>query len=117
MLVEPLNITDIQIALRFAKVMNKKVVVRSGGHQYSGTSSGGNDTIVISLNSFNDLRNNQGIIEIGPCNALKDVAKVLRGWGYSVPHGCCPLVNIGGHGQAGGYGAFARSFGILIDYI
>lgn len=118
MLVEPLNIVDIQIVLRFAKLMNKKVVVRSGGHQYSGTSSGGNDTIVISLNSFNDVKmSNKGLIEIGPCNALKDVSKLLRDWGVSLPHGVCPLVNIGGHGQTGGYGHFTRSFGLLIDYI
>jgi FAD/FMN-containing dehydrogenase len=35
--------------------MNKKIVTRSGGHQYCGLSSGGDDTIVISMNNFNKL--------------------------------------------------------------
>lgn len=118
MLVQPTNISDIQIIIKFAKLSKKFIVVRSGGHQYSGTSSGGDETIVVSLNSFNDLKhNNEGIIEIGPCNPLKDVSKQLRDWGFSVPHGVCPLVNIGGHAQTGGYGHFTRSFGLLIDYV
>lgn len=56
-------------------------------------------------------------MEVGPCIPLKEISKFLRDRGLSVPHGVCPLVNIGGHGQTGGYGHFTRTFGLLIDYI
>jgi hypothetical protein len=39
--------------------MNKKIVTRSGGHQYCGLSSGGNDTIVISMNHFHKISNQE----------------------------------------------------------
>lgn len=35
----------------------------------------------------------------------------------SLPHGQCPLVCIGGHGQTGGYGNLLRSFGLNADFI
>lgn len=34
-----------------------------------------------------------------------------------LPHGRCPLVNVGGHAQTGGYGPFLRSFGIFLDFV
>ena len=61
--------------------------------------------------------NNEGLVEIEPCVPLKVASKFLRDHKLSVPHGVCPLVNIGGHGQTGGYGHFTRAFGLLIDYI
>lgn len=41
----------------------------------------------------------------------------MKIWKLSFPHGVCPTVNVGGHGQTGGYGHFTRSFGVLVDYI
>lgn len=59
MLVEPLHIADIRIIIDFAKFVKRSIVVRSGGHQYSGLSSGGDQTIVVSLTEFNDLKLNE----------------------------------------------------------
>jgi len=37
--------------------------------------------------------------------------------GWTIPHGECPTVGIGGHSQSGGYGHIARAFGLAIDYV
>ena len=58
-----------------------------------------------------------GLVEVEPCVPLKNASKFFRDNKISVPHGVCPLVNIGGHGQTGGYGHFTRTFGLLIDYV
>ena len=51
----------------------------------------------------------------------KDHGKVAKGSnkinGWTVPHGECPTVGIGGHSQSGGYGHIVRAFGLCIDYI
>ena len=48
--------------LEIAKMLCKNVVVRSGGHQYCGLSSGGEDTIVLCMNKFDTLLlNKQGL--------------------------------------------------------
>lgn len=57
------------------------------------------------------------MIDVGPSVRLKVLSKFLDSKGYSVPHGQCPLVCIGGHGQTGGYGNLLRSFGLNGDYI
>jgi len=38
-------------------------------------------------------------------------------FGWTIPHGECPTVGIGGHSQSGGYGHIARAFGLAIDYV
>ena len=55
LIVYPKTVNDISFVLSYAHSQNKKVVARSGGHQYSGKSSGGNDTIVIDMNNFNKM--------------------------------------------------------------
>lgn len=93
-------------------------MARSGGHQYCGLSSGGEDTVVVCMDNFNTISlNADGLVEIGPCVPLKKAVRQFRDWGISLPHGECPLVNIGGHGQTGGYGYFNRCFGLFIDHI
>ena len=51
----PDNVNDIVLMLRYAKDQEKSVVARSGGHHYSGLSSGGDGTIVISMDRFNEI--------------------------------------------------------------
>lgn len=47
----PKNVEDVKAALLYAIKNNKKVVARSGGHQYSGKSSGDLNTLVIDMGS------------------------------------------------------------------
>lgn len=114
----PADLDDIVLVLRYARDQEKSVVARSGGHQYSGLSSGGDGTIVISMNSFSGIAmNSEGLIEAEPCVSLKAFSKFLERHRLTIPHGECPYVNIGGQGQTGGFGNLAHSFGLCIDYV
>ena len=104
--------------IKYAKENGKKIVARSGGHQYSGKSSGGSDTIVVSMDRFDKIKFiTDNIVEVGACCKLRDVAKLFAKHHITVPHGECPYVSFGGHAQTGGYGHIFRGFGILHDYI
>ncbi len=46
----PKDVEDIRTMITIAKTLGKKIAARSGGHQYSGMSSGNNDTIILILN-------------------------------------------------------------------
>jgi hypothetical protein len=120
MLAYPKNVDDIASAIQYAKDNNKKIVARSGGHHYTGKSSGGEDTILLDMYYFNKLQKNTtnpDLIDVGPSVKLKDLAKQFNKWGVTIPHGECPLVNIGGHAQTGGYGHLMRGFGLALDYV
>lgn len=72
LLAYPATHEDIACVLKLAKELKKNVVARSGGHQYSGLSSGGDGTIVLSMDAFTGVHKNaDGLIEIGPCTPLK----------------------------------------------
>lgn len=118
MVAYPKDVDDIKAALKFARAKNKHIAARSGGHQYCGKSSGGNSTIVLAMDAFNRFQKvTENIVELGPAVRLTDFAADFKSLGITIPHGECPLVNIGGHGQTGGFGHLLRGFGLAIDYI
>lgn len=118
MIAYPAHVADVQTALRFAKTMGKKVVARSGGHNYCGKSSGAQDTIALSMDAFNTAeRLGDGRLAVGTGVRLTDLSAKLKKWKVSIPHGECPRVAVGGHVQSGGYGFFLRSFGLALDYV
>lgn len=112
---------DIAAAIAFAKSNDKKVVARSGGHQYSGLSSGGEDTILLSMDLYNDLEvyedGGKKYARVGVGNLLTDIAAEFKNKRVTIPHGECPRVGIGGHVQTGGFGHIIRSYGLRIDYV
>lgn len=113
----PEDKNDIAEMLRHARELKKNVVARSGGHQYSGLSSGGDNTIVLSMDNFSSVTKKNELIEVGPCVSLKKLSQKLQDFKVSIPHGECPFVNIGGHAQTGGFGHIIHSFGLCLDYI
>ena len=117
MVAYPRDKQDIAVALAFAHLNNKTVVARSGGHQYTGKSSGGQDVIVLSMDAFREMKISGNIVEVGPAVRLTKLARTFKNKGITIPHGECPLVAIGGHAQTGGYGHLVRSFGLALDYI
>jgi FAD/FMN-containing dehydrogenase len=113
----PLDTKDVIAAILYATAVNKKIVSRSGGHQYCGLSSGGDDTILLIMEEFNKLEVRGNIAVVGPGCRLVDIAKAFKQAGVTIPHGECPLVCIGGHVQTGGYGHLLRSFGLALDHV
>ncbi len=119
MLAYPQSIADIQLKIMFAKMNNKKVVVRSGGHQYSCLSSGGSDVDVLSMDRFIYAGPDAyypTLFKVGAGSRLTRVFKYLTDEGVVVPHGECTLVAIGEHTQSDGYGCTLRFMGLLAYY-
>ncbi len=118
MVAYPTSSDDIRAAILYARKNNLYVAARSGGHQYTGKSSGDNKTIVLSMDNFNTLKQlGNGRVEVGPGIKLTHLAHQFKEWNLTIPHGECPLVAIGGHAQTGGYGHLIRSFGLTLDYV
>ena len=117
MIAYPMDEDDISVIVRFAEKENKHVVARSGGHQYTGKSSGGDDTIVVSMDAFKNWNIDGTSATVGPAVRLTILANEFKSKHLTVPHGECPYVAIGGHAQTGGYGHFLRSFGLLLDHV
>ena len=115
------NSDDIPAAIRFARANNKHIVARSGGHQYSGMSSGGDDTIVLSMDDYTGVEieavGDKTFARIGVGTHLTDLAAALKAHGVTMPHGECPRVCIGGHIQSGGYGLLLRGYGLALDHV
>ena len=113
---------DVTLAVTFAAKQGLKVVTRSGGHQYCGVSSGGSDTLLIDMRLFKNVAfypstGAPAQVTVGPGVALLDGSKDLRDKGVVIPHGECPLVNLGGHVQTGGFGHQLRSLGVTADWV
>jgi FAD/FMN-containing dehydrogenase len=118
MVAYPRDVADVRAAITFARARHKRLVARSGGHQYSGTSSGGDGTIVLSMDRFDRITRVSGnVFDVGPAVPLTRLARYLAGQGVTIPHGECPLVCIGGHAQTGGFGHLLRGFGLTLDYV
>jgi len=122
------NTEDIATAIKFARTFGqdkdkkKRIVARSGGHQYSGLSSGGNDTILLSMDNYRDdiefkEEGDKINVTLGVGNQLTDIAEEFKKKGVTIPHGECPNVGIGGHVQTGGYGHILRSYGLALDRV
>jgi FAD/FMN-containing dehydrogenase len=112
---------DIPAAISFAKANNKRLVARSGGHQYCGLSSGGDDTVLLSMDLYKgvDVKavGDKTLARVGVGTRLTDVAAAFKENGVTIPHGECPRVAIGGHVQSGGYGHLLRSYGLALDHV
>jgi FAD/FMN-containing dehydrogenase len=117
MVAYPRDAEDIAAAIAFARSNNLHIVARSGGHHYSGKSSGGNQTIVLSMDAFDHLTISENIAKVGPAVLLTTLADRFKQEGIAIPHGECPKVAIGGHAQTGGYGHLVRNFGLALDYV
>ncbi|MDB5348522.1 MAG: hypothetical protein JWP89_6899 [Schlesneria sp.] len=118
----PLDAEDVAKAVKYAEDHSLKIVTRSGGHQYCGLSSGGNQTLLLDMKLFANVVFSPSIgtptqVTAGPGVSLKDLSKMLLAKRVVIPHGECPLVRLGGHVQTGGIGHQLRSLGATLDWV
>ncbi|CAM9397721.1 unnamed protein product [Ectocarpus sp. 4 AP-2014] len=118
----PENKADVVAFVKYAIDKGKKVVARGGGHQYCGLSSGGEDTMLLSMDLLHDVAvfdapQQKVMARLGPGARLTALAAELKKNGVTIPHGECPEVCIGGHVQTGGFGHLLRSYGLALDHV
>ncbi|MFZ4720597.1 MAG: FAD-binding oxidoreductase [Ilumatobacteraceae bacterium] len=120
---------DIVKAIEYARAHKIGVAVRSGGHQYIGSSSAGGDNIQIDLSGRlaahpalypyrqHFIDEAERSITLGAGLSVDDVCDLSIAHGIFFPHGECCGVHVGGHSQTGGFSVITPTFGVMIDFV
>ncbi len=109
------NTEEVAAAVKYARTKSLRVAVRSGGHSFEGFSSN-NDGLVVNLSAMNSVEILQGnTVKIEPGCTLSKLYDTLLPRGKLVPGGSCGGVGVGGLALGGGYGFFARKYGLTCD--
>lgn len=107
----------IQQAVKYANKHNLSMNIKSGGHSFEGFSLN-DDGLVIDVSQMNQISlngNNQLITE--PAVRLAQLYSYCLPKGRLLPSGSCASVGLSGITLGGGYGLFAREFGLTCDYL
>lgn len=109
------NAEGVSEAILYAKELDLPVSVKSGGHSFEQFSSnvGGMVINMSLLNTIEWKENNE--VEIGPACLLKEMYDELLPKQRILPAGSCGTVGVGGLTLGGGYGFFARKYGLTCD--
>ena len=117
----PKNVDDIKLAIRYARLKQVAIAIRTGGHQYSGASSTSGPNIQLDLSHIfaGDIKydKEKQQVRVSVSWELLKINEFLGEHGLFVPHGQCSHVHLGGHVQTGGYGQLGRSFGLFGDQV
>lgn len=120
---------DIIQAIQYARENDLGIAVRTGGHQYIGSSSttGNNIQIDLSGREASDratypyrqwsVDRDEGSLTLGAALDVDDVCAIKVEHGIFFPHGECCSVHVGGHTQTGGWSVLTPTFGVMIDYL
>jgi FAD/FMN-containing dehydrogenase len=113
---------DVSVAVRFAAEAGVPVSIRSGGHNYSGHSSGDAATAGLAPSLVIDVRNlsritvdADGTVTMGPGASLIQVYEAVGRQGRALAGGSCPTVGIAGLTLGGGVGVLTRAYGLTSD--
>ncbi|WP_052573374.1 FAD-binding oxidoreductase [Haloferula sp. BvORR071] len=109
---------DVVAAVKHAKEAGMPVAVKSGGHGFIGDSlnDGG---LVVELSGMANRLLEAGSFRFtaGPGLKLRDCYSWLLKKGRLLPAGSCGGVGLAGLTLGGGYGLFAREFGLTCDHL
>ena len=120
---------DIVATINYARQNRIAIAIRTGGQQYSGTSSTVAPNIQLDLSrTFKDPEDatvkqhlnynaEESRVRVGVGHSLEEFNDFMRKNKTFVPHGQCITVHPGGHVQSSGYGQLGRSFGLLADHV
>ena len=108
----------VQQAIRRAIEKAWPVAVKAGGHSFEGLSLN-DDGLVVNVAAMNDLRLDakSGVLTAGAGCRLADVNRFLMARGRFLPAGSCETVGLAGLTLGGGYGLFARKWGLTCDHL
>jgi FAD/FMN-containing dehydrogenase len=103
-------------AFAYAKKHTLPVAIKSGGHSFEGFSLN-DDGLVIDLSQMRQQRFGKGdaTFACGPGWKLGQLYDLLIPRGKLLPAGSCGGVGVAGLTLGGGYGLFAREFGLTCD--
>jgi hypothetical protein len=106
---------DVAEAIRFARVTDLPVAVRSGGH--SGATFGSYDNhVVIDLRPLNSVSlDADGVAHVGAGATWGEVSDVLGERGLVLSSGDTASVGVGGLTLGGGIGWLVRCYGLALD--
>jgi FAD/FMN-containing dehydrogenase len=109
---------DVIAAVRHAKELDLPVAVKSGGHAFHGfnLNEGG---LLVELSGLANrlLEKDSQRFTAGPGLKLRDCYSWLMERGRILPAGSCGGVGLAGLTLGGGYGLFAREFGLTCDHL
>lgn len=110
------NEKGVQEAVAYANTAKLPVAVKSGGHSFEGfsTNAGG---LMLDLSGMNnakyDTTSKTLVVQSGA--KLGSIYEYLNQHGRLIPAGSCADVGVAGLSLGGGYGFFARQFGLTCD--
>lgn len=127
----PQNVEQIKNAVLCVRNASCKIIIRSGGHNYEGTSSTIDTAttttppfVIIDLMNLNrvtvDLEAKTAWVEGGATlgETYYAIANAITGdeyYGFAA--GSCPTVGVGGHISGGGFGLLSRKYGVAADNV
>ncbi|WP_175411726.1 FAD-binding oxidoreductase [Streptomyces sp. TRM64462] len=106
---------DVSRVIRFAGAEGLSVRTRSGGHNYSGWSTG--DGIVVDVSRIRHATPNGTTVRLGPGAQSILAIDALQPYGKQIATGTCPTVCPGGFFLGGGIGYQTRKFGTGSDRV
>lgn len=109
---------EVRKAVQFARDKNLAVSMKSGGHCFMGTSMS-DGSLSIDLGKMSQrvyLPESERLIA-GPGVKLSELYDLLLPKGRILPAGSCGGVGLGGLALGGGYGLFARQWGLTSDHM
>ncbi len=112
------NERQVAEAIGFANEKDLPVAVKSGGHSFAGFSMNeGGVVIDLSICSQKVYLPQSQRLHAGPGAKLGTLYDVLLPHGRLLPAGSCAGVGLGGLTLGGGYGLFARQYGLTCDHL
>lgn len=110
------NEEDVANAIKWARLNELPIRIRSGGHHYEGFSTG-NDVVVIDVSRMNGIHidEEKKIVKIQGGVRNRELYEATGKAGYPFPGGGCPTVGVVGFTLGGGWGYSSRILGLGCD--
>ena len=107
----------VQMAVQHANSQGLNINIKSGGHSLEGFSLN-SDGMVIDVSQMNTLTlNHKHCLIAEPAVRLAQLYSYCLPKGRLLPSGSCASVGLSGITLGGGYGLFARQFGLTCDHL